>query len=468
MRQALLFAADAWPPNDEATNATLTSLLEAGYALSVLACGPPCLPALSLPAERGAGLRCTYVAVLSKCPNWMPPRDLRTKGALCYPLRREHLQRPAWRGDHRDWTKDGRATVHATSTGASYVVACAPRAAHILDGEEETFWRSDDVDGGGGWRPAAGGAADGEAGASASATGVSITIDLGAERSVDRVAIFWGGSAIEEAPARAELLIAPDDGTVEFRPGAAGASDRADGAVSAVGGAAVSAPRVETGMRGGRSVFNEEFMGAEANYKRQIGADDTAGLAATRAALAASAGVGSTTSAQKDREEKRKNAALKLCGGYLLGTSCSICAFDPSPRRVRYVQLRLLEPAARSTTFAIRNVMVIGPDHSAGERGASTGGGAWADVAASESIRRFFLAKDEVALAPDAAEEAAAAERARAEKEKAQSLIVWAIENQMKLNKKAATEIPTPPRFDPPLRPAKTQTPPPHGSSDGV
>ena len=101
----------------------------------------------------------TYVCVLSKCPNSMLPLAHRSPGSLGYELRMRHLlDKRCW---HRDWTKEGECAVHATSTnvaethdrgclkcvtGGLLDLPIIPRAAHVLDGDEGTYWRSAPLD----------------------------------------------------------------------------------------------------------------------------------------------------------------------------------------------------------------------------------------------------------------------------------------------------------------------------------
>ena len=167
--------------------------------------------------------------------------------------------------------------------------------------------------------------------------------------------------------------------------------------------------------------------------------------------------------ATEEGKEKKLRAAKAFGGGYVAHESVSLLAFDKSPRKARYVQLRLLEPShvSPSGAYAIRNVLIVGPSDDGGMSAVM------ANKAASESIKRFFLAKDEVMIdrrpslafgfaeemdAPDAASHAKKDERA------VKSIVEWAVENQMKLNQKYATTVPRHPRFDPlPLMPSGAQ-----------
>ena len=353
--QALMFE-PCWPPPSQ-SSAKMRSYLDAGYRLTSLCCGPS-LPYLTTHApEAVVGVEgptstynVTYIAVLTKCNHAMAPREARPRGSLTYPHRMVHLLHG--RSFHVDYTKGGGCTVHATSTAAAApngleITATPPttylRAASIIDGDESTYWRSDELE-----VPKH----QGElflwthSNLAPNDLEVTVTIDLGPlEVWVDRVLLFFGGKSypfpfpdgIERIPADAEILLAPSN-AVTFQTGL-----RAGG-----GGANPTVRRLhaEPGMRDGRYVVDEKHDGVK-RFPIGGGAEPAAGSAGSlEAAL---------------RGAASRAAARRKAGGYVLGESCCVIDLGEVAHSTRFVQIRLKRPAEGATSFALRNVYVLGP-----------------------------------------------------------------------------------------------------------
>lgn len=223
--------------------------------------------------QRGAaaggadGIACTYVAVLTKCPNVMPPRDPLPNGSLACDLRLAHMQ-SAGRSMHRDWTKAGGCTVHASSThgagengggsGARWLstgpsfTPSMPRASCVVDGVEDTYWQSASLSDGGG---------------SHSQLESRLTIDLGSERWVDRLVVLWGGEEAASAKGggflkRSETSLAPRSAEMILAPEAAVTIKAMDAAAEAEEAAAAAA--AESGGRGRSTSIWDTFAAAAA------------------------------------------------------------------------------------------------------------------------------------------------------------------------------------------------------------
>ena len=103
--------------------------------------------------------------------------------------------------------------------------------------------------------------------------------------------------------------------------------------------------RTEEGMSSARYVVDEKALGDDdpddPYYKFQVGS-------------------GEAEAAPLCKESESAKRAKAQAGGYVKDVSCSELDFDQQPRRARYVQLRLLQPAFGKTTFAVRNILVLG------------------------------------------------------------------------------------------------------------
>ena len=328
--QAVLFE-PCWPPPDEARR-EVNLLLEAGYRLTSLVCGPR-VPALTrdLPDERRApSPACTYVAVFTRCTNGMAPRELRACGSLGYTHRMEYLLHE--RRFHADWTKYGMCTVHATSTAPpNHGTQSYPRAAFVIDGDEATCWRSRDVP-----------TSDGDP-----HTEVSLTIDLGQDRPIDRILLFWGTEPTATIPARAALLVAPAAATTFV--------DADEGSDEAA--------QHEAGMRAGEHVIDERQRGVEA--------------------------IAFGTAPDAPASGPEREAARRRGGGYVEGESCNVFDLGESPRRARFVQLRLSAPPMGAHSYALRNVYILGPRTADAASGLAVPTTA-ADETARESMKRLL------------------------------------------------------------------------------
>ena len=99
-------------------------------------------------------------------------------------------------------------------------------------------------------------------------------------------------------------------------------------------------------MRDGRYVVDEKHGGVR-RFPIGGGAEPAAGSAGSlEAAL---------------RGAASRAAARRKAGGYVLGESCCVIDLGEVAHSTRFVQIRLKRPAEGATSFALRNVYVLGP-----------------------------------------------------------------------------------------------------------
>jgi hypothetical protein len=136
---------------------------------------------------------------------------------------------------------------------------------------------------------------------------------------------------------------------------------------------------------------------------------------------------------------------------------------DDAPRRVRYLQLRLHQPSSDQPGFSIRDIQAIGPCWGDDDDEPTEDD---ADDAAQQSIVDFFNADDDEEDEDDQTHEKTPdneTDESPAPVEvkppppppgnPVHSSGFRALQRQMELNRQAATELPRPPRFDPPPSP---------------